>query len=117
MDAKPGWSLTGTYPREGRNSTFGYVYAFVIASETFIAHPKGYSPFMSVLVLLAGAFIARAAWKSRSILGAATAALSLLWIAPLVGSSIFEKVDLPFMASHSALAIAVAVGAYTYLRN
>ena len=117
MDAKPGWSLTGSYPRGGRNSTFGFVYAFVIASETFVAHPKGYSVLMSLLVLIAAAFIARAAIKTRSILGAATSALSLMWIAPFFNKSIFETVDLTFMLAHSALAIAVAVGAYTYLRN
>lgn len=117
MDAKLGWSLTGSYPREGRNSTFGLVYAVVIASETFVAHPHGYSTLMSLLVLIAATFIARAAIKARSILGAATTALSLLWIFPLFDSGFFEKVDLTFMLTHSALAIAAAVGAYTYLRN
>ena len=117
MDAKPGWSLTGSYPREGRNSTFGLVYAVVIASETFVAHPHGYSALMSALVLIAGGFIGRAALKARSILGAVTAALSLLWIAPLINKSIFESVDLTFMLAHSALALLVAVGAFTYLKN
>ena len=117
MDAKLGWSLTGTYPRQARNSTFGLVYAVVIASETFVAHPHGYSTLMSLLVLIAAAFIARSAMKARSILGAVTAAFSLLWIVPLFDSAFFEKVDLTFMLAHSALAITVAVGAHTYLRN
>jgi hypothetical protein len=72
---------------------------------------------MAGLILVAGAFIGKKAFDAKSVLGLATTALSLVWIAPIVNSSVFKTVDLSFMLAHSALALAVAVGAYTYLKN
>ena len=111
------WSLLGKHEKAGRSGYFGLAYAVIVASEAFVAHPDGYKKWMAVLILVAGLFIGKKALNAKSILGLATTVLSLVWIAPLISSSVFKTVDLSFMLAHSALALAVAVGAYTYLKN
>ena len=88
-----------------------------IAAETFGGHDHRYKVLMCLLVLISGAFIGLKAYKAKSIVGALTVALSLIWITPLIDSNFFYSVDLTFMLAHSALALAVAVGAFSYLKN
>lgn len=111
------WSLLGRYDRSARNSFFGMALAVFIAAETFGAHEHRYKALMSLLILASGALIAYKAFGARSILGLLTAALSLLWAIPLFDEGFFYSLDLTFMLAHSALAMAVAVGAFTYLKN
>ena len=88
-----------------------------IAAETFGGHDHRYKILMCFLVLFSAAVIAMLTLKSKSILGALTVALSLIWILPLIDSTFFYSVDLTFMLAHSALALAVAVGAFSYLKS
>lgn len=90
--------------------------AFFIAAETFGNHHQRYSIFFSALIILAG-IIATKSIPAKSILGIVTTAVSLIWIAPIVNGNIFFTVDLFFMATHSALSLLVAVGAFSYLKN
>lgn len=93
------------------------VLAVIIAFETFTSRDVTYSVWMSALVLISGGVIAKKAHHTQSILGILTAAFSLLWIIPVFDSQFFNSVDLVFMAAHSILSLAVAVGAFTYLKN
>ena len=111
------WTLLGHYDSKAKNSFFGMALAVFIAAETFGGHDHRYKVLMCLLVLASAAFIALKALKSRSILGALTVAISLIWVAPLIDSNFFYSVDLKFMLAHSALALAVAVGAFSYLKS
>jgi len=111
------WSLKGTFDPKARTSFFGMALAVYVAAETFNSHDQRYRIFMCILVLASGAYIARKAVSSKSILGLITAAVSLIWILPIVNATFFYSVDLTFMLAHSALALLVAVGAFTYLKS
>lgn len=111
------WTFLGHFDSQGRNSTFGLAYAVIIAAATFQSHAQRYKIGMSVLVLLAAVFMAKKAWTSNSILGISTAVYSLVWLAPIIHRTIFYAVDGWFMVAHSILALAVAVGAFSYLKN
>ena len=111
------WSLLGHFDPKAKNSVFGMALAVFIAAETFGAHDHRYKVLMSLLVLISGAFIGVKAFSAHSLVGLLTAALSLLWAIPLVNKEFFYSLDLTFMLAHSALALLVAVGAFTYLKN
>ena len=111
------WTLLGYFDSQNRNSFFGMAYSVIVAAATFQSHPQRYKIEMSIVVLVAGVFIAKKAWASDSILGIGTALYSLVWLAPLVHPTIFHTVDGWFMVAHSILALAVAVGAFSYLKN
>ncbi|MFM6941243.1 MAG: hypothetical protein ACKOXI_04630 [Candidatus Planktophila sp.] len=112
-----GWTLLGHYEASAKNSLFGMALAVFIAAETFGTHDHRYKILMSLLVLISAAFIGWKAVGAQSILGLLTVLLSLLWIIPIVDATFFYSVDLTFMLAHSALALAIAVGAFTYLKN
>ncbi len=111
------WTLLGQYDAKARTSFFGMALAVYLAIETFGSHNYRYSVTMCVIVLLSSAYLAKKAFLSKSIIGAATALFGLIWIAPIIDSSIFYKVDLSFMLAHSILSIAIAVGAFSYLKS
>lgn len=111
------WTLLGRYEKTARTSFFGMALAVYVALETFGKHDYRYPISMCVIVLLSAAYIAKKALKAESIVGVLTVLLSLLWIAPIFNSSFFYSVDLSFMLAHSALSLAVAVGAFSYLKN
>jgi len=117
MSQKPSWTLKGHHSPEAKNSTFGFAYAVVIASVTFQSHAQRYKAAMCAIVILAGIFIAKKALHSASILGISTALFSLIWVLPMINHNIFFTVDGWFMLAHSTLALAVAFGAFSYLKN
>ncbi len=88
-----------------------------IAAETFGSHGHRYKILMCALILVSAVVIAYKAVKAKSILGIATTSFALIWIGPLFSTTMFYTLDLWFMLAHSALALAVAVGAFTYLKN
>lgn len=107
----------GAYDPKARNSIFGMALAVFIAAETFGSHEHRYKILMCVLVLVSAVVIAMKAIPAKSILGLLTVAFSLIWVGPLFDSTFFYSVDLFFMLAHSVLALAVAVGAFSYLKN
>lgn len=107
----------GAYDPKAKNSVFGMALSVFIAAETFGGHDHRYKVLMCILVLASAVVIAMKAIPAKSILGVLTVAFSLIWIAPLVDSSVFFSVDFFFMAAHSILALAIAVGAFSYLKN
>lgn len=111
------WTPLGHYDAEAKNSFFGMALAVFIAAETFGGHEHRYKVLMCLLVLISAAFIGLKALKAKSIVGALTVALSLIWVGPLLDANFFYSVNLAFMLAHSALALAVAVGAFSYLKN
>jgi hypothetical protein len=111
------WSLLGRFDSAARTSVFGMVLAVVIAFETFSARDARYSVLMSALVLIAGGFVGKKALSAQSLLGIFTAIFCLVWIIPILNPDFFKSVDLTFMLAHSILSLAVAVGAFTYLKN
>jgi|GEM_PF-2529313 hypothetical protein len=117
MSSGSRWSLKGEFDPEAKNSTFGFAYAVIVASLTFQTHAQRYRIAMCVIILLAAVFIAKKAIASTSILGIATGIFSLLWILPIFDSHLFYRVDGWYMLAHSALALAVAFGAFSYLKN
>jgi len=88
-----------------------------IAAETFGSHGHRYKILMCALVLISSIFITKRALAAHSILGIATVIFSLIWILPIFDATFFYSVDAFFMFAHSALALAIAVGAFSYLKN
>jgi hypothetical protein len=111
------WSLLGIFDRQARNSFFGMALSIFIAAETFGSHGHRYKILMCALILVSAVVIAYKAVKAKSLLGIATTAFALIWIGPLFSTTMFYTLDLWFMLAHSVLALAVAVGAFTYLKN
>lgn len=111
------WSLLGQYDRAARNSSFGYVLAILVAMETFNSSGHRYKIWMSLLVIASGAYIFKKALNSKSILGLFTAALSLIWLLPIFDAQFFYNIDLTFMLLHSVFSLAVATGAFTFLKS
>lgn len=111
------WSLLGHYDRTARNSSFGYVLAIIVAMETFNSSGHRYKTWMCYLIIASGIYIAKKAFSTKSILGIATSVFSLIWLAPLLDSNFFYNIDLNFMLAHSALSLAVATGAFTFLKS
>lgn len=93
------------------------VYSVIIAGLTFDKGGHRYKVLMCYLILLAGAYIAKKAIDASSILGVATGLFSLVWILPIIDKSVFYTVNLSYLIAHSILAIAVAVGAFSYFKN
>lgn len=112
-----GWTLLGRYEAGAKNSLFGMALSVFIAAETFGGHDHRYKVLMCLLVLASAAFIGWRAIATKSLLGLLTVLISLIWILPLVDKTFFYSVDLTFMLAHSVLALAVAVGAFTYLKG
>jgi hypothetical protein len=117
MSQNKSWTVKGHHAPEAKNSTFGFAYAVIIASVTFQSHAQPYKAAMCLIVLLAGIFIVKKALAAYSILGIATAVFSLIWLLPIFNHKIFFTVDGWFMLAHSTLALAVAYGAFSYLKN
>ncbi len=111
------WTLLGHFEKTARTSFFGMALAVYVALETFGAHGYRYKISMCALVLLSAIYIAKKALAAQSIVGIATTIFSLIWIAPIVNANIFYTVDIWFMATHSILSLAVAVGAFSYLKS
>lgn len=111
------WSLLGHFDPKAKSSVFGMALAVFIAAETFGAHDHRYKVLMSLLVLISGAFIGVKAFAARSLTGLLATVVSLIWAIPLVNKNFFYSLDLTFMLAHSTLALLVAVGAFTYLKN
>jgi hypothetical protein len=111
------WTLLGRYDQKARTSFFAMALSIYIAAETFGAHEHRYKILMCLLILVSAAYIASKAIPARSIAGVATVAFSLIWLLPIFNASIFYSVDIWFMLTHSILALSVAVGAFTYMKN
>lgn len=117
MSETKNWTFLGHFDSKSRNSSFGLAFSVIVAAATFQNHAQRYKISMSVLILVAAVFIAKKAWTSNSILGMATVLYSLVWLAPIIHNTVFYTVDGWFMVAHSILALAVAVGAFSYLKN
>ena len=111
------WSALGSYPRENRNNLFGMSLAVILALETFNNKATRYPIWLTIIVLASGTFIFYKAKSAKSYIGLATSIFSLSWIMPIFNTDIFYHVDLWFFTAHSILAMAVAVGAFSYLKN
>ena len=117
MSESKGWTLVGRYDAAARNSTFGLVYAVMIAITTFQSHAQRYNIGTCVIIIAAGLYIAKKALASGSILGVATAAYSMIWVLPIFNADLFYHVDGSFVLVHGILSLGVAAGAFTYLKN
>jgi hypothetical protein len=111
------WTLLGHYEKQGRTSFFAMALAIYVAAETFGAHGHRYKILMCLLILISAAYLASKAIPSRSVVGISTVIFSLIWVLPIVNANVFYSVDLWFMLAHSILALAVAVGAFTYMKS
>jgi hypothetical protein len=111
------WTLLGHYDAQAKSSFFGMALAVIVAMETFGNHGSRYKVWMCLAILGSALFIAKKALSAHSIVGIATSLFSLMWILPIINSNVFYSVDGWFMISHSILSLAVAVGAFSYLKN
>jgi hypothetical protein len=111
------WTLLGHYEKQARTSVFAMALAIYVAAETFGAHEHRYKILMCLLILISAAYISTKAFASRSIVGISTVIFSLIWVFPIVNANVFYSLDLWFMLAHSILALAVAVGAFTYMKS
>lgn len=111
------WSFLGNYDRTLKNSYFGYALSVIIAMQTFNKSGVRYSVWMSALFIASGCYIGMKALRGKSYLGIATTLISLIWIAPIISVDAFYNINLYFMLAHSAYALSVAVGAFSYLKS
>ena len=117
MASEKSWSALGVYEKEAKASVFGIVLAVITAVETFRTGEAPYKLWMSAMILASGAFIAKKAYDSGSYVGILTGLFTLIWVIPFVDSTFFYAVDATFIVLHSIYSLAVAVGAYAYLKN
>ena len=117
MASEKNWSALGVYEKEAKSSIFGIVLAVITAAETFRTGEAPYKLWMSAMILASGAFIAKKAYDSGSYVGILTGLFTLIWVIPFMDSTFFYSVDATFMILHSIYSLAVAVGAYSYLKN
>ncbi len=117
MASGKSWSALGVFEKEAKASIFGIVLAVITTAETFRSGDAPYKLWMSVIVLASGLFIAKKAYDSGSYVGILTGLFTLIWIIPFFDSTFFYSMDATFLTIHSIYSIAVAVGAYSYLKN
>ena len=117
MASEKSWSALGVYEKEAKASIFGIVLAVITTAETFRSGGAPYKLWMSAIILASGVFIAKKAYESGSYLGILTGLFTLVWIMPFLDSTFFYSMDATFLTIHSIYSIAVAVGAYSYLKN
>jgi hypothetical protein len=117
MSTGKGWTVLGHFDPKVRTSAFAMVYSVMIAGLTFDKGGHRYKVLMCYLILIAGAYIAKKAIDASSILGVCTALFSLIWVLPILDKTVFYTVNLPYLIAHSILAMAVAVGAFSYFKN
>ncbi|CAN2175411.1 hypothetical protein MCEMRE26_00154 [Candidatus Nanopelagicaceae bacterium] len=117
MASQKSWSALGVYEKEAKVNTFGIILAVITAAETLRSGEAPYKQWMSALILVSGVFIAKKAFDSGSYVGILTGLFTLVWILPIVDSTFFYSVDATFMTLHSIYSLAVAAGAYSYLKN
>jgi hypothetical protein len=117
MASEKSWSALGVYEKEAKASIFGIVLAVITTAETFRSGGAPYKLWMSAIIIASGVFIAKKAYDSGSYLGILTGLFTLVWIMPFLDSTFFYSMDATFLTIHSIYSIAVAVGAYSYLKN
>ena len=117
MASEKSWSALGFYEKEAKASIFGIVLAVITTAETFRSGGAPYKLWMSAIIIASGVFIAKKAYDSGSYLGILTGLFTLVWIMPFLDSTFFYSMDATFLTIHSIYSIAVAVGAYSYLKN
>jgi hypothetical protein len=117
MASEKSWSALGVYEKEAKASIFGIVLAVITTAETFKSGDSPYKLWMSAIIIASGVFIAKKAYDSGSYLGILTGLFTLVWIMPFLDSTFFYSMDASFLTIHSIYSIAVAVGAYSYLKN
>jgi len=117
MASGKSWSLLGVFNKEAKASVFGMALAVITAAETFRSNDAQYKSWMSIIILVSGAFIGKKAYEASSIAGILTGLFTLIWLVPFFDSQFFYSVDATFLIVHSIYSLAVAVGAYSYLKN
>ena len=117
MASEKSWSALGVYEKEAKASIFGIVLAVITTAETFRSGDAPYKLWMSAIILASGVYIAKKAYDSGSYVGILTGLFTLIWIIPFLDSTFFFSMDATFLTIHSIYSIAVAVGAYSYLKN
>jgi hypothetical protein len=117
MASEKSWSALGVFEKEAKASIFGIVLAVITTAETFRSGETPYKLWMSAIVLASGVFIAKKAYDSGSYVGILTGLFTLIWIIPFFDKTFFYSMDATFLTIHSIYSIAVAVGAYSYLKN
>ena len=117
MASEKSWSALGVYEKEAKASIFGIVLAVITTAETFRSGDAPYKLWMCAIIIASGVFIAKKAYDSGSYVGILTGLFTLIWIMPFLDSTFFYSMDSTFLTIHSIYSIAVAVGAYSYLKN
>ncbi len=117
MASEKSWSALGVFEKEAKASIFGIVLAVITTAETFRSGETPYKLWMSAIILASGLFIAKKAYDAGSYVGILTGLITLVWIIPFFDKTFFYSMDATFLTIHSIYSIAVAVGAYSYLKN
>ena len=115
MTKQKSWTVFGNYNKAVKPNLMAQVFAVVIALATFQNPDESYPWLMSVLVILGSLWVGYWAWKGKSILGLATPLVSLLFLDPLLGGSLFHNY-LWFMVIQGLSAMLFAVAGYTFMR-
>jgi hypothetical protein len=109
------WTLLGKRPVPPSPSWVYVVLAFLLAVETFLVAPDVYPLYISVAVVVAGAWASYTAIAAKSLFGLSVLPVSLLWLNPIFGGDWFTSLNPVMFLSHSAMALMFALVAYTYL--
>jgi hypothetical protein len=117
MASQKSWSALGVFEKDAKSSIFGIVLAVITAAETFRTTDAPYKLWMSAMILASGAFIAKKAYDSGSYVGILTGLFTLIWVIPFFDKTFFYSMDATFLVLHSIYSLAVAVGAYSFLKN
>ena len=112
-----GWTLTGPKLAQARPSWVALVIAFFLAAETFLEVATVYPPYMAVMAIAGSLWAGWTGFRRRALLALALPIVSLAWLNPLLGGDWFTETSFQLFASHAALAMLFAIGAYTFLAS
>lgn len=116
MTEKFGWSLFGTYRKDGRISVLVSSIAVIFAAQTFINPNGAYEAFMCWLAFATGAWATYRAYQTKAIFGFLAIPVALIWLNPVLGGDWFNTVSVPFFFAHAVYAMLFAGFAYTFMR-
>jgi hypothetical protein len=110
------WSLNGSFDPTSKPNLMGQAFAVLVAAQTFTDPAKDYPWIFGVIVIIGAGWVGYNAIKAKAILGVLAIPVSLIWLNPTFGGSLFHNVPV-FFFTHAAMALIFGMAGYTFMRN
>lgn len=110
------FTLLGRFEKADKPNLMAQIFSVLTAAQVFSDPAAKYPWLMAVLIIVGAAYVSYLAWAKNSILGLAILPVSLSFINPALGGTLFNNVPTFFFA-HALMALLFATAAYTFLRE